>query len=556
MLSNDWPRFHTRPYVCGALGRFDEARLRALVAAGPAVTSVHESDGVALFSSAPLPPYTDSPEGTGFAWGGRTPPGPGGWLGVAETYETPGLIVSPDSVVLHTGGFGLVDVYYSGDDDAVYFAGLIEPLLSGGLTVNWDAWAAILRLTYPLLEDTPYEGVRRLPGSTALIWSRRRGKLTVDRRRPRWVREEPYDRGLRAGDVIELLRDALKPYADRPLLVPVSGGYDSRLLAAVTVSTGARVESWTTSPDDGLDNDLDYARCVTAELGLPHRIIPQNAADYPREALWTARRLEYLTSHHAWYAPFAKAVQPTGMPVVDGLAGGPLLKNFLITADAVSARSDAERQAALLKALLTGEPHMPILGAGALEWIDDRVRSAFAQAVSPLRGHRSELPLSVLHTRTVRGIARSPVNLLGPETTPVFPFLHPEFLDGALSVPVTRKEGGRFYRELLRAASPRIAALPSTNGTLPLRRTPLRSAGPAAREWTHAMLSRVVASVPSLLSPEMTAVVAAGPDALTGFGAWNSRFWLRGLAVFGAWLTDYEHRLGDLTPPWALRSSP
>jgi Asparagine synthase (glutamine-hydrolyzing) len=548
-----WPTFTARPYVCGALGPFTADRLAALREAGPATQAVYEAPGVVLYGSAPLEPYAPG----AFAWGTRRPEGgmerAPSWLKVAEGWETPGLVDGPDEVTLHAGAFGLVDVYYLQAGGAVYFSGLIEPLLALArrpYEVNWDAWAAILKLTYPLLEDTPYREVKRLPGATALTWSRRRGRVAVDRRAPRWVREEPVDRGVTARDMVALLHEALKPYDDRPVLVPVSGGYDSRLLASVAVARRMDVESWTTSPDDGLDNDIDFARYITRELGIPHRIIPQDAAAYPDEALWTARRLEYQTSHHAWYAPFAREVHKAGRPLVDGLAGGPLMKNFLLSA-AVDAEDAASRRAALLRSLANGEAHLPVLSERAGAWIDERVGEAFAQATSMLRGHRAELPLSVLHTRTARGIARSPVNLVGPEATPIFPFLHPDFFDAALSVPVTRKDGGRFYREILRAANPRVASLPSTNvWLLPNRRVPLRSGGPAAREWSHRMLRRV-ASIEGLLSEQMLQVIEDGPDALTAFRSWNSRFWLRGLVVFGAWLADYEDLLGDLTPPWS-----
>ncbi|WP_214408399.1 asparagine synthetase B family protein [Sphaerisporangium fuscum] len=557
MRNGKWPEYVVRPYVCGAMGAYDPARLELLSTAGPAVREVHRAPGAALMSSSPLAPYAATPgTGTSFAWAERQPPAAAPWHMVAETWETPGLIDEPGAVTLHTGAFGLIDLYYltdSGPDgDAVYFAGNIEPLLALArrpYEVNWDAWAAIFKLTYPLLEDTPYAEVKRLPGSTALVWSRSERRVAVEKRTPRWVREEPFDRGVTAGDIVALLHEALKPFDDRPLLVPVSGGYDSRLLASVAVAREMDVESWTTSPDDGLDNDIDFARYITRELGLRHRIVPQDPAAYPDEARWAARRLEYLTSHHAWYSPFAREVHKAGRAVVDGLAGGPLMKNFLITSDAVGAGTSADRQAALLSALATGEPHLPVLSEQARAFVDDRVASAFAQATSMLRGHRSELPLSVLHTRTARGIARSPVNLVGPEATPVFPFLHPDFFDAALSVPVDRKEGGRFYREILRAANPRVAALPSTNGALPHRRVPLRSGGPVAREWNHRMLLKA-AAVPGLLSEQMRDVVAQGPDGLTAFGSWNSRFWLRGLVLFGSWLTDYEDVLGDLTPPW------
>ncbi|MEU8267470.1 asparagine synthetase B family protein [Sphaerisporangium sp. NPDC049002] len=576
MRKGKWPEYAARPYVCGAIGAYDPARLELLREAGPEVREVHRAPDAALLSSSPLAPYGDDrrlpPDGGGdrpapdggdrrfaadgggrrFAWAERRPAEAMSWWAAGETWETPGLIDEPGAVTLHTGAFGLIDVYYLSDGDAIYFAGNIEPLLALArrpYEVNWDAWAAILKLTYPLLEDTPYREVRRLPGSTALIWSRSARRITVEKRTPRWVREEPFDRGVTAGDIVALLHEALKPFDDRPLLVPVSGGYDSRLLASVATARKMDVESWTTSPDDGLDNDIDFARYITRELGISHRIVPQDPSAYPGEARWAARRLEYLTSHHAWYSPFAREVHQAGRAVVDGLAGGPLMKNFLITADAVGAGSSADRQAALLAALATGEPHLPMLSEPALAFVDDRVGAAFSQATSMLRGHRSELPLSVLHTRTARGIARSPVNLVGPEATPVFPFLYPDFFDATLSVPVERKEGGKFYREILRAANPRVAALPSTNGALPHRRVPLRSSGPAAREWNHRMLLKA-ATVRGLMSEGMLDVIAGGPDALTAFGSWNSRFWLRGLVLFGSWLTDYEDVLGDLTPPW------
>ncbi|GAA3836075.1 hypothetical protein GCM10022226_67360 [Sphaerisporangium flaviroseum] len=577
MRNGKWPEYAARPYVCGAIGAYDPARLELLRNAGPPVREAHRTPDAALLSSSPLLPYSGSPSrtpsetpsetphaaqggpspaDTRFAWAEQRPVGPMPWPVVAETWETPGLIDEPATVTLHTGAFGLIDLYYLSDGDAIYFAGNIEPLLALArrpYEVNWDAWAAILKLTYPLLEDTPYREVRRLPGATALIWSRSARRITVDKRAPRWVREEPFDRGVTAGDIVALLHEALKPFDDRPLLVPVSGGYDSRLLASVAMARKMDVQSWTTSPDDGLDNDIDFARYITRELGIEHRIVPQDPAAYPDEARWAARRLEYLTSHHAWYSPFAREVHKAGRAVVDGLAGGPLMKNFLITADAVGAGSSADRQAALLAALATGEPHLPMLSEQALAFVDDRVGTAFAQATSMLRGHRSELPLSVLHTRTARGIARSPVNLVGPEATPVFPFLYPDFFDATLSVPVDRKEGGKFYLEILRAANPRVAALPSTNGALPHRRVPLRSNGPAAREWNHRMLLKA-ATVPGLVSDQMLGVIAQGPDALTAFGSWNSRFWLRGLVLFGSWLTDYEDVLGDLTPPWSSAS--
>jgi hypothetical protein len=543
-------QFNVRPYVCGALGRIDSVVLGKLAAAGPRVRPALQSDGAALFSTTPLPPYHRADGAFAFSWGERRPAAAGDWMSVAETYETPGLIGEGPRVTLHTGALGLVDVYYVRQGDAVYFSSLIQPLLSlVPIEIDWSAWASIIQVTFPLGEATPYRQVRRLPGSSALVFD---GEgLSTERRLPRWLRTEPYETWTSPEEILGILHDVYKEYDGRKLLVPVSGGYDSRLLASVARARGADVESWTTSPDDGTDTDIAFARSITRELGIPHRVVTQDPADYPADAVEVARRLEYLTPHHAWYAPFAEEVHGAGRILVDGLAGGPLLKNFMVSEAALGATTQAERSAALLSSLSLGAPSRPMLSPAAERWVAESVAAQFAADTSMFHGHRAELPLSVLHTRTVRGIARSAVNLVGPEASFAAPFIHPDFFDAALSVGVARKDRGKFYRELLHAANPRVAALPSTNVVKqPLRRVPLRSTAAPARDYSHAMLRTVASRVPGLLSEELHQVIAAGPDALTRFAGWNDRFWVRGIVLFGLWLSDFENDLADVSAPF------
>ncbi|RSN14229.1 asparagine synthase [Nonomuraea sp. WAC 01424] len=543
-------QFNVRPYVCGALGRIDTSILGKLTAAGPKVRPALQTDEAALFSSAPLPPYHRAGGAFAFSWGERKPAAAEDWITVAETYETPGLVGDGARVTLHAGALGLVDVYYVRQGDAVYFSSLIQPLLSlVPIEIDWAAWASIIQVTFPMGEATPYREVRRLPGSSALVFEH--GRLSTERRLPRWLRTEPYEAWTSAEEIVELLHHVYEDYDGRKLLVPVSGGYDSRLLASVAMARGADVESWTTSPDDGTDTDIAFARSITRELSIPHRVITQDAAAYPGDAAEVARRLEYLTPHHAWYAPFAKEVHGSGRILVDGLAGGPLLKNFMVSGAALEARTQAERSAALLGSLSLGAPTQPFLSKAAAQWMEETVREQFAAATSMLHGHRAELPLSVLHTRTVRGIARSAVNLVGPEASFAAPFIHPAFFDAALSVGVGRKDKGRFYREVLHAANPRVAALPSTNVVKqPLQRVPLRSTAAPARAYSHGMLDVVARRVPGMFSDELHEVIAGGPDALTRFSGWNDRFWVRGLVLFGLWLNDFENDLPDVTPPF------
>ncbi|MFC7644654.1 hypothetical protein ACFQX6_31160 [Streptosporangium lutulentum] len=137
------------------------------------------------------------------------------WITVAETFETPGLIDDGKQITLHAGGLGLVDVYYLFRGGAVYFSSLLEPLLSlsrGPYEINWDAWASIIQLTFPLRDDTPYAQVKRMGGSSALIFDRASGRISTERRLPRWLREEPYEAGRTAGEILEILHEVYKEF--------------------------------------------------------------------------------------------------------------------------------------------------------------------------------------------------------------------------------------------------------------------------------------------------------------------------------------------------------
>jgi len=135
-----WPEFKARPYVCGALGGYEARRLRRLRAAGPRVARAHSASGVVLYASDRLRPARGREGCLAFSFRGDSRDGSGSlpeaagrnglWLERAEETEAPGLIDDGDRVILHSGGLGLVDLYYATRGEAVYFASRIEPLLS------------------------------------------------------------------------------------------------------------------------------------------------------------------------------------------------------------------------------------------------------------------------------------------------------------------------------------------------------------------------------------------------------------------------------------------
>ena len=92
---------------------------------------------------------------------------------------------------------------------------------------------------------------------------------------PQSLLDEPEERLLaRVGEATDAIFARLvREVGDRPVLVPLSGGLDSRLVAAKLVEHGcARVETFSYGPEG--NGEADIARRVAERLGLPWRLFP------------------------------------------------------------------------------------------------------------------------------------------------------------------------------------------------------------------------------------------------------------------------------------------
>ena len=110
-----------------------------------------------------------------------------------------------------------------------------------------------------------------------------------------------------------------------------------------------------------------------------------------------------------------------------------------------------------------------------------RSRHAFNAATQSFVEHPAAVTLGKLHTRAARAIASSPLWLMAPDIPVELPFLNPEVVRAALQVPLETKVDGAYFKSMLFAADPHIAALPSTNDPRPppnRKRIPRRQTRP------------------------------------------------------------------------------
>jgi asparagine synthetase B (glutamine-hydrolysing) len=434
------------------------------------------------------------------------------------------------------------DLYYRRIGGAVYFSGRIEPLVELGdspLHVNWGAWASTLALTAPIGEDTPFVEIRRLPAASA--WVLRDGSLRMESFEPSWM-DEAIDPSFDAADAVDALAGSIR--FDKRTVLALSGGWDSRLLGMLARRRTSKMEAWTTSPDDGRDLDIEYARPVAEQLGMRHHVVIPDERGWLDEFSEVRRRTSFQTVHHVWLMPLARALHGEGAPMLDGLAGDVLFKATYVP-EALFSEREPEKQRQLLweglenRRLRSNEFLRPEVAQSFI----DLNTSAFAGATAPFAGHEAAVTLAKIHTRAARAIAPSPFWVFGPEIKVELPFLQPEVVRAALRVPLAAKVDGAFYGRMLQAADPRIAGLPSTNDGAPdTPAGPRRQTSPESlKSFTEQIRSSEV--VMRLLTAEaresITEPVLSGRP-----GRQRRKFvMLHWASLFADWLQHYESRL-------------
>lgn len=456
------------------------------------------------------------------------------------------------TTTLETDALGLNELYCREYKNAVYFASRIAPLLAvdtDAITTDWEAWADIIAFGYPLADRTPFRDVRRMIAGSR--WTVRDGHTPELSLSP-WPLLPPGPAATPEQIVAAITQNVPRVSHHRPMVL-LSGGWDSRLLAGITRTTSLRRPiAWTTSPDDGWDLDVALAVPVAASLQLKHRIhIPEHDA-YHRYASSTRRRVQFQTYMHTWLSPLANVVRHRRSPLLDGLAGDVLLKSLFVDAATGETRDRAVRmervQASLSVALDNPDVFDPLLS----EFVRESNRSGFDRAVASIPDFPGDATVAVLLTRTVRGIAPSPLWIFAPESDVRLPFIDPAVIAAALSIPINVKTGGEYYRKVLSTACPASASLPSTNDPRsPEPRRYRRQSSPAALAWMGDLV-RTSTDAMSLLPPKVAASVGNPGSSLAEGSHLNVPLRILQIAsMLAEWQREFEAVLTDIgAAPW------
>jgi asparagine synthase (glutamine-hydrolysing) len=198
-------------------------------------------------------------------------------------------------LILARDRLGIKPLYYTVVDGQLAFGSEIKTLLSLPQVrrgVDRNALREYLTLGYCVAPNTIFEGIRKLPPATQLVWSGS-GDIKLE---TYWSPPDRIDQTLSESDWIELMRTELKRavsehmIADVPIGAFLSGGIDSSAVVALMgESSGAPVNTYSIGYGGGgvaeYYNELSYAGEVARSFGTKHNEIlvkPDVAALLPK----------------------------------------------------------------------------------------------------------------------------------------------------------------------------------------------------------------------------------------------------------------------------------
>ncbi len=264
--------------------------------------------------------------------------------------------------------------------------------------------------------------------------------------------------------LISAIRSSLPGRSESNPVYTLSGGWDSRLLAALASRRRRRVQTWTTKKHLAVDTDASIARTVAEHLGSEHRETTPTLSQQRFELLTALRRFHHATWLHPWLEPLASGIRKQKHPIVDGLGGDILLKGLLQVPDDDQSGQDLNARYALWQRLGGRSALQEDVWSGAARAMFNAIAfDDFDKAIAPCTDSPNWQTLAILLTRTARGISLSPMRLFGPEVRVFLPFLSRDSITAALSPQVHRVRGAEFYRRLISLVDADLGLIPSTN---------------------------------------------------------------------------------------------
>ena len=397
-------------------------------------------------------------------------------------------------LVINNDWTGSVPTYYVDDADRALVVGTLEPAVYGGSGISAAAITqtgvvSLLSHGYYLGTNTLYDQLRTVPADARAEWRTTgsdRGSATVTRLHTVSASEPQASVGWDdlAREMISLTDTALEAAlsSSAEWVIPLSGGLDSRLIAAAATRLGLATHTLTYGDPGWID--VIQAKRVATMLGVPWEHVPLRSSYLSRwRAYWQAWFGASLHVHGTYQLPLLERVSHTGPPVAIGFTGDPLggAQTSAMMAGQRTLRQRFTDKWRLwsddsLRCVLRFDP------STAFEELDNELNQQFAD----LDGEAYQRLWVLFQRNHVARFSSYQPSLLDTWVDTRSPFVNREMARFALSLPRAALDNRRLQLAAFRLQYPRLATIPGTYDNEPI--------APSGRHYVRRTIADVVPS--------------------------------------------------------------
>ena len=388
--------------------------------------------------------------------------------------------------------FGANRHYYLRRPGALHVACEVKALATGLERIEVDpvGLASMLTFGYHIGDLTLLRNVKSLPNACQLGYQASSDHLRIGRY---WTypygETEPLD-GTES-ELAEALHGHLMTALKRRLrgvdkvLLPISGGLDSRTLAGLLGKTGFSGEVIAYSYGQPSSNDVRYGRAIARRLGYQHIAIPSPTDFLTRHLEDAAWRFDAeWSAKNAWIRCAHK--QPGLLDIRGGALLHGLMGDIILGSDLFGYQRKAGNTQSietLRKVFLSCHvSYMPVSELGKVfgprlaREAETQLNSIVDLTLEPLLGLKPFFALSRAEFEHRQRRRTSWLVRCVEEDLPAMtPFLDRDVVDFSTRIPHALFHDKRLYKHMLRQHLPEMASIPLSSSGMPLSPTRLRA---------------------------------------------------------------------------------
>ena len=351
---------------------------------------------------------------------------------------------------------------------------IILDVLKTKQPINWSAWGQYLTYRYTLDNNTFYKNINLIEPATIMTCDLSKESMieTLPKIEKYWDYSEisiQYHKSevQMINEGVEIFKKVFltlgKQIRNKKLIIPLSGGYDSRGIVSSLNKFSKKKDFDTITTLHPAGSEKEIVDKISKKLNIRNKYIERPKDIYKKYFIIKAFLSDAMVQEHLWVMPMLKKIKRYDT-CIDGIAGDIVLRSTRVRPVHIEKQNDTMYLSRLFKKQLGFDYNW------LKEYIDPKVWKKIKytpkwakDCLEKIEVSENRFVIFLMIYRIRNGVSSSPNNIIGSQIIDVIqPYFNDDLVTFGLSIPHKYKFDG-IYRKILDSAFPELKDIKSTS---------------------------------------------------------------------------------------------